>query len=94
MASSVIAIDRKYLDFFQVGSIIRSTMPMQIETDDYLPTADVAAALGLGTDTVKIYCQKGILRAIKLGSQWLIEKSEIKRYKRDRKTVGRPKKIV
>lgn len=67
---------------------------MQIETDDYLPTADVADALGLGTDTVKIYCQKGILQAIKIGSLWLVHKSEVKRYKRDRKNVGRPRKKV
>lgn len=72
----------------------QGVMSMQIETDDYLPTSDVAEALGLGTDTVKIYCQKGILKGIKIGSQWLVDKTEIKRYKRDRKTVGRPKKRV
>jgi len=65
---------------------------MQIDTEDYLPTADAAEALGLGRATIKVYCQRGLLEGVKVGSIWLIPKAEIRRYKRTKKSVGRPAK--
>jgi len=61
-----------------------------IEINDYLSTAQVAAKLSLTTDTVKKYCQSGKIAAIKAGQSWLISKSEVARYRKNRQPAGRP----
>jgi predicted site-specific integrase-resolvase len=55
-------------------------------------TAQAGKALGLSTDTVKIYCNTGKLAGIKIGNNWMIAESEIKRYQKNRIPAGRPKK--
>ncbi len=62
-----------------------------LNTDNLLTTAQAGDALGLSTDTVKVYCTKGKIDAVKVGHIWMIPKKEVDRYKRERNTVGRPK---
>ena len=59
---------------------------------ELLTTAEAAAELELGKDTVRGYCQgeEPRLRAEKFGRDWLIPRSEVERYKRERRDVGRP----
>lgn len=58
--------------------------------------ADAASALGLSPDSVRKYCNNfddgktPSLKALQLGRDWLIHKSEIARYKRERNERGRP----
>jgi excisionase family DNA binding protein len=59
--------------------------------DDDAPTADAAEILGLTTETVKKYCQRGVLSARKFGSSWMVLRSDIDRYRANRRPPGRPK---
>lgn len=67
-----------------------------IETRDYVSCSDAAALLGLSSDSVRRYCNNRkegktpSLHAIQIGREWLIHKSEIARYKRERVGRGRP----
>jgi excisionase family DNA binding protein len=58
----------------------------------YFTSAEAAEILELTRDTVQHYCQgeSPKINAEKIGRDWLIPKSEIDRYKRERRTVGRP----
>lgn len=62
----------------------------------FLTVDEAAKALGLAVDSVRRYCnaEKPKLYAEKFGRDWLIPKSEIDRYKRERNTVGRPAQIA
>jgi len=63
------------------------------ELKSVLTTKEFGKAVGLATDTVKIYCQRGLIAATKIGGRhgtWLIPKCEIKRYRKKRKAAGRP----
>lgn len=59
---------------------------------EFYNTSETAVMLGLNKDTVRHYCQgqKPRIKGIKIGRDWLISKSEIDRYARDRRDVGRP----
>lgn len=61
-----------------------------INTKDFLTSSEVGDVLGVAADTVKVYCNRGVLDAIKVGRQWLIPKAEVKRYQEERKGPGRP----
>lgn len=61
-----------------------------INTEDYLTSSQVAERLNLTTDTVKIYCQRGVIQAVKFGQTWMIHKEEVDRYQEQRKGPGRP----
>jgi hypothetical protein len=67
-----------------------------IETRDYLTCAKAAEALGLSADSIRRYCynekvgKTPFLKAIHVGRDWLIHKSEIARYKKERVGRGRP----
>lgn len=62
-------------------------------TEKYFTTAEAASLLGVETDTVKVYCNSDPprIRGEKIGHIWMIPESEIKRYKREESTLGRPK---
>jgi excisionase family DNA binding protein len=53
-------------------------------------TKQAAAELNIQPRSVKQLCQRGILKAEKIGRDWLIETSEVERYKTERKSAGRP----
>lgn len=67
-----------------------------IETRDYLTCGDAAIALKLSADSIRRYCYNSTigktpsLEAMHVGRDWLIHKSEIARYKRERNGRGRP----
>jgi hypothetical protein len=67
-----------------------------IETRDYMNCGDAAVALGLSADSVRRYCNNfkegktPSLKGMQIGREWLIHKSEIARYKRERVGKGRP----
>lgn len=58
----------------------------------YLTVDEAAKALGLAVDSVRRYCNADTpkLRGEKMGRDWLIPESEIKRYLKERKPAGRP----
>jgi excisionase family DNA binding protein len=56
-----------------------------------LTTKQAATELGIQPGSVKKLCQRGILKAERIGRDWLISRDEIERYKAERKPVGRPK---
>lgn len=68
-----------------------------IETRDYLNCAAAALVLGLSADSVRVYCNNAncgktpALQGMQIGREWLIHKSEIARYKKERQDRGRPK---
>lgn len=67
-----------------------------IETRDYFNCSAAAELLGLTSDSVRVYLNNGragkspALRGIQIGREWLIHKSEIARYKKERQGRGRP----
>jgi hypothetical protein len=67
-----------------------------IDTNDYLTCVQAAKALGLSPESVRAYCNnesKGATPALKgmhVGRDWIIHKSEIARYKKERNSRGRP----
>lgn len=69
-----------------------------IETRDYFTCAEAADELGLGADSVRVYCnnhaegKSPAIKGMKVGRDWLIHKSEIARYNRERTGRGRPAK--
>lgn len=57
-----------------------------------LTTKQAATELGIQPGSVKKLCQRGILKAERIGRDWLIEAGEVERYKRESRKAGRPKK--
>ena len=46
---------------------------------DYLDVREAAEILRLCEETIRVYCRTGKIRAAKVGGQWLIPESELKR---------------
>jgi excisionase family DNA binding protein len=67
-------------------------MVMNIETNDMLTTSEAARLLGDGTHPglIQKHCQRGVIKAVKVGKQWLISIKEITTFKETRKPPGRP----
>jgi len=65
---------------------------MQLETNEHVSTQDAAEILELSVDTVRRYCNHSNPKIFgkKIGRDWLIPKSEIKRFLRERRKPGRP----
>jgi predicted transcriptional regulator len=67
-----------------------------IETRDYLTCREAAEELGLTPASVRVYCnnkengKSPSLKGIHVGRDWIIHKSEIARYKKERNDPGRP----
>ena len=69
-----------------------------IETRDYLTCIQAAEVLGLSADSVRRYCNNSKIGKtpsltgfqVVPGTDWLIHKDEIKRYKKERQGKGRP----
>jgi predicted site-specific integrase-resolvase len=55
-------------------------------------TKDAAEALQLQPRTVKRYCWLGLIRAKKVGRDWLITQREIERFARERRKPGERRK--
>lgn len=65
-----------------------------IDTKEMLGTKAFAEALGDGTppDTIRKYCELELIRGIRIGRSWQIHKSELARFRRERRPPGRPRK--
>lgn len=67
-----------------------------IETRDYLTCREAADELGLTPASVRVYCNNHengktpALKGMHVGRDWIIHKTEISRYKKDRNDPGRP----
>lgn len=76
------------MGFASVGQRVHNgEMPLA----DFLTTDEAATELELKRISVLKLIERGKLEAKQVGGQWFIHKSEIARYKRDRKSPGRPK---
>lgn len=70
-----------------------------INTDDYLSCSQAGKKLGLSAASVRRYCNNFLTGGTPVlegfqpvpGSDWLIHKDEIKRYKKERQGRGRPR---
>lgn len=67
-----------------------------INTDDFVNCKQAAKALKLSPESVRVYCNNAksgktpALHGMNFGREWLIPKTEIERYKRERSDPGRP----
>ncbi len=66
-------------------------MIVPISKKTYFTTTEASELLGLDRRTVSQYCKRGILDAVKVGRDWLLPKSEVDRYKKERHRPGNPK---
>lgn len=64
-------------------------MPIK-SSETMMTTTEAAAYLGLSDVTVRIYVQRGLLRAKKIGPINLLTKSECDRYKKEKRPRGNP----
>lgn len=55
-----------------------------------LTTKQAATELGIQPGSVKKLCQREILKAERIGRDWLISPDEVERYKVERRSAGRP----
>lgn len=62
-------------------------------TEKYFTTAEAGTEIGVTADTVKCYCNTGRIKGEKIGNNWMIPQSEIKRYLKDESDRGRPKNV-
>lgn len=61
------------------------------DSDGKILTASEAADyLGIGPSGVTKLCREGKLRGSKHGRDWLLTLAEVRRYRKERKPVGRP----
>jgi excisionase family DNA binding protein len=64
-----------------------------IETKDMLTTTEAAKLLGDGTrpGAIRLHCQRGTIKATKVGDSWLINKKDLANFRESRRSRGRPK---
>lgn len=67
---------------------------MLVDTENSLTTAEFAALVNTSTETIKKYCQNHIIAGVKVGNSWIIPKSEVARFKNERRPRGRPPKAA
>lgn len=64
------------------------------EMEDVLTVTEAASALGLSTEMVRRHCSEGHITAKRSSSGWLIDRSELDRFRQQKRSRGRPKKNV
>ena len=61
----------------------------EIRTEDMITTAQFAQQIGgYSADTIKKYCQRQVIRGLRVGVSWMIPVSEIDRFQRERRSQG------
>ncbi len=63
---------------------------MKIEGRDYVTTKQAADELSITTRGVSQLCRRGLIEHMKIGRSIIILKTEITRYKKERRGPGRP----
>jgi excisionase family DNA binding protein len=61
-----------------------------IDLDQHLSPEQAAKVIGASPDTVRRYCNRGIIKAVKAGSALLISLAECERFRDQRRGRGRP----
>lgn len=66
---------------------------LQLNGENFLTTEEAAGLLGLSVDSVRRYCNddKPKIKGKKIGRDWLISLSEVKKFQEKRRNIGRPK---
>ena len=67
-------------------------MPLQVKSDCFFTTSEAAQYLGFAEDTIRRYVYRGLIAGQKLGNTVLVTKTELDRYKREKRNPGRQKK--
>lgn len=57
-----------------------------------LTTSEAARVLGVQPRTVTRHIERGLIKAMKKGRDYLIAEEELARFQRERRGTGRPKK--
>lgn len=57
-----------------------------------LTTTEAAALLGIKPAMARRYCDKGRLKAVKVGRNWITTREAVETFKATMKKAGRPKK--
>jgi excisionase family DNA binding protein len=65
-------------------------MTIQRKNEDFLTTREAAAELGFAEDTVRRYINKGMIKAQMFGNSWAVSRTEIERYREEKRPRGRP----
>lgn len=65
-------------------------MATAVKQDTVMSTREAARYLGLAENTVRLYLYRGIMTATKIGPVWCVTRSECDRYKREKRSPGRP----
>jgi excisionase family DNA binding protein len=63
----------------------------QLPAGDWLTLKEAAAFIGISAPTLSVAASKNLLSVVRVGRQVMIEKSEVERYKKERRKPGRPK---
>ena len=66
-------------------------MAIQSKTEKFLTPREAAELLGFAEDTVRRYINRKLIKAHKFGNTWAVSESECKRYKAEKRAMGRPK---
>jgi len=67
------------------------TNTQNLRLSDLLSVSQAAEALGLRPDTIYRYFQRGLLDKVRHGASVWVHRSEVERYKAERREPGRPK---
>lgn len=67
-------------------------MAIQSKNEKFLTPREAASMLGFAEDTVRRYINRKLIRAVKHGNTWAVAESECRRYKAEKRAMGRPKK--
>jgi excisionase family DNA binding protein len=59
-------------------------------TGEVFTTPEAAEYLGFAEDTVRRYIYRGLIKAKKVGQQWLVTKEECNRYLAEKNPPGNP----
>lgn len=67
-------------------------MPLQAKNDSFFTTSEAAKYLGFAEDTIRRYIYRGLICGKKIGNTLVVTKSELDRYKVEKRGRGRQKK--
>ena len=63
-----------------------------ININNFYTTSKAGKILKLKPRSIAVYIERGIIKAEKIGRDWFIDVSEVDRFQRERRKVGRPGK--